>query len=504
VNVLLTIATSLLTAVIGAAALVLLQRWAAARHWFLVRPLRKQARKSGARSSRAICLGQALISAQEISTGADVILTLKQLDPAAADLSEAAEVTDLLRAFARPGAHGLVSRLVFSEEERNARARAVAALEALEPFVRVKQLDDAATASGRRLGDLATWATGAPVLLDSLNAQARVVHDVHVWHRSAYRGRAGSIGTTYDESHALPCLAESTLLQPGDYDARVLTLDACSYGKDPATGEMSFVLETSESCYAATEQGDQPWGCKHLRNLTSRSVGICFHGMARRVRSGSRLCLVTSFVAVLTGDRQLVLCKRSSTVRHEPGVISATAGGVCELGGSGIGDRDRLGWPDPIESARRELREELGLRVSRQSIRPAVFFLANSTNAARGGDGQLVATLLSLVRIRQTFDEVTRRLWTSSDLASGRFEVDDLVPIRMAGSADNVADQLTPLLSDLNQHGLMSAIYAAAAIWGRTPTEEAFTRVLEKENPVAARMCVDPKYLINPGCAASA
>jgi 8-oxo-dGTP pyrophosphatase MutT (NUDIX family) len=338
------------------------------------------------------------------------------------------------------------------------------------------------------------------VLLDSLDSRSRIAHDVHVWHRAAYRGHPDASGSTYDEAHRHGCPASAAVQQPGDYDARVLTLDACGYVEDPAKGTLSFVLETSETCYAATEQGAHPWGCKHLPLATSADVGMRFEGTAVRRRQGDRLCLVASYVTVLTSDRQLVLCRRSSAVRSGPGVVSASAGGVCEPGDGRRGDRDSLGWPDPILSARRELQEEIGLDVPRSSIRPAALFLANSTNPHRHGEGQLVATVLSIARVTESYDELTASVWTRSDLATGRYEVDDLLGLPLSGTADDLMTAVEPLLEDLDQHGALSIVYVAAAVWGRDEARRSYERMIDQagRNPVSARAYVDPSVLSVP------
>lgn len=495
---LLDVARPLLTAMFGAILIALLQRWELVRDWFLLLPLRQKA-GSGEGRRRASALGQQLLTADPDATGAQILIDAMNREEGLADRSRVAELGVMLRSLARPGSHGPVSRLVWGEEEKNLHSQAKKVLSALHPFERANEIEASTVEAG---SDFSTWATGvsgALILLDSLNYRGRIAHDVLVWHNATYRGHPAATGSSYEEAHESTCPAGLAVQEPGDYDARVLNLDGCAYLEDSTGGSLIFVLETSETCYAATEQGDEPWGCKHL-STRGIDLGIGFELSVPRRRVGDRLCMLASYVALMTLDRKLVLCRRSSAVRSGPGVLSATAGGVCEPGDWRKGDRDSLGWPDPIETCRRELGEELGVDVPRPSLRPAALFMANSVNPVKD-EGQLVATLLSVARTDLTFHEVQEHLWSRSDLAAGRFEVDDLVPVEMGAGIDAFMECVESHMPDLDQHGALSIIYAGAVVWGREELRKAFDRAVANlgSNPLARRIYTDPKNLVVSG-----
>lgn len=62
--------------------------------------------------------------------------------------------------------------------------------------------------------------------------------------------------------------------------------------------------------------------------------------------------------------------------------------------------------------------------MSRESMRPLALFLANSCNLDDEGRGEVVACLLSIARVMERYEQLDQRVWTDSDLALGRFEVD--------------------------------------------------------------------------------
>lgn len=121
---------------------------------------------------------------------------------------------------------------------------------------------------------------------------------------------------------------------------------------------MSFVLETTETCYQATE----PPGQRAAKGLvpgaddpalpTFRRAEPAQAEYLRRVEAGARerVCMISAYVVVITrgadgeagvvvhggtpgevGD-VLVLCRRSGRTRNGWGTLSATAGGVRRAG----------------------------------------------------------------------------------------------------------------------------------------------------------------------------
>jgi hypothetical protein len=168
------------------------------------------------------------------------------------------------------------------------------------------------------------------------------------------------------------------------------------------------------------------------------------------------------------------------------------------------GDRNELGWPDALASARRELREELGLDVPRESIRPAALFLANSTNPKNNHEGQLVAALLSIVRVDRPFSDIESHLWSNSDLATGRYEVDDLEPFPVGTSdADLTAfvDKVASHLDELDQHGAVAAFYVAAVLWDRAKVMREFDSQIfatAGRNPLLSRTFIKDPNLLFP------
>jgi 8-oxo-dGTP pyrophosphatase MutT (NUDIX family) len=217
----------------------------------------------------------------------------------------------------------------------------------------------------------------------------------------------------------------------------------------------------------ATEAGAEAWGCKKLDpgQLASGIGGIglswCGEHDVQRSDQSTRRPMLTSFISVITSDAALVLCQRSSKTSNGASVLSATAGGVSELGQvGGRSDRDDDGWPDLSRSALRELREELGLELESSAVRPACIFLANSVNRA-SGLGQLVVCTLYLARTELTFDELAHRQQWASDLAIGMFEVESLERLDLHSDEAKFLADVKAVAPRLDQHGALSIAYAA-------------------------------------------
>jgi hypothetical protein len=227
--------------------------------------------------------------------------------------------------------------------------------------------------------------------------------------------------------------------------------------------------------------------------------------------------LLTSYVSLITSDDHLVLAQRSRLVRHGQGVISATAGGVLEPDGEGgTGDVDEFGMPDPLTGVLRETREELGLVLDRATVRPVCVFLANVRNLGQGpqgGLGQLVASILHVCRVPETFEALKSEL-ARADPSLGGFEVDDLVGVSLreegatgfVGTAKRLATYARETADRLDQHGLLSCLYAAALVEGREAAIDAFLAAFEKQpwwdiasDGVHPRVVRDPRELLGEG-----
>ncbi len=359
--------------------------------------------------------------------------------------------------------------------------------------------------------------SGAAVLVDSVSTRSRFVDNVLVWHSRRYRRSLGaeSPAVSYDALH--PGSSACGLWEPqtrpaGDFDMRLLDLQAVGIAESATRGVLSFVLETSETCYAATEAGEHypdrtrpAPGSKHIVPAPGRGdndprftlaswEGGGGYRLVKDAGDRSRLTPVTAYVSMITTDDHLVLVRRSRRVRHGQGVISAAAGGLIEPEGDGsMGDVDDLGMPDPLVGVLRETREELGLDITPAAVHPVCVFLANIRNSGlppEGGRGQLVAAVLYLCHVPYDVDGVRTRM-AEADPSLGGFEVDDLVTVPLKPAADPGAltemSQVTTAqalarfsfghATEIDQHGLLSCLYTAAVIDGPRATIDAFTEM---------------------------
>jgi 8-oxo-dGTP pyrophosphatase MutT (NUDIX family) len=459
----------LAVATLAAIGLGILRRWKRFADHRVLAPARKVARRTG---SQPLCaeIGKLLLDRDSSLSGAAIwerLSVARGADPLA--LSGAiAQVRRLLEALEKPDGHGLIASLLYRDQIGAMRDRVRAAIGAAEPFERLDPLTRL-TEPQLELGGWVTAVVGTPILADSLDARARVGGRVRVWSSSEYVGQ-GQTSTTYEQVHQSGCEAWAQgRRKAGDYDGRVMVVRSCTTFEDRATGELTFVVQTVESCYASTEQGGvRPWGCKHLPLVgTDVPPDIAFVNQASLTAKGQIQPILTSFASVMTSDKKLLLCRRSKAVNSGAGLISATGGGVFEPGDAGRRpiDRDACGWPDPALSVCRELSEELGLDVRRGQLKPACVFLANSRNTLRDAEGQLVVCSLYLGRVDGDLDAVKSGLWSRANLATGRFEVDDLIAIDV-GTIELFENDLKRLEEPLDQHALLSCIYTAHLLWG--------------------------------------
>lgn len=417
----------------------------------------------------------------------------------------------------------------------------------------------------------ATALSGAVVLIDSVEMRSRYADDVLVWHRRMYRGLTNPIDdisskSTGDrppvprwESTGSPavessdgyrvahrsdgqcaCGTDASQRMVGDFDRRVLTLRSVSLGESSEQGRVSFVLETSETCYAATEQGDMllpadapSWrrvGCKHLSPAAgvagSKQLHVPEEGpykVSVLLPDQGPVMLLTTYVSLITCDGELVLTRRSGQVRHGADVISATAGGILEPDGHGQdGDVDAFGMPNPLSAAIRETMEEIGVDLTSHPVRPVCVFLANSRNqsGSRRGRGQLVAVVLFLATVPDTAEELGKRL-QFADPSLGRFEVDHFEVVgrsapcstsRNESFSESAARFARARAASLDQHGLLSCLYTSAVLDGAEKARAAFESAFndqpwwsiggtssDSDSTVIPRVVRDPRALLSVG-----
>lgn len=501
---------ALLTATIAALFVAAVQRPKRLAHWFAMAPARRIAKRSG-RTDLYRVVDRTLSSIDDEASGAAFWERLPACrDARLIELDRPiGEVIALLEPIVEPGSHGLIASLLYSGRIKDVQSQSRKAVESGRLFSRLEPVTSFDDTQQLAFGQWVTNTIGTPILADPLDARAKIGTDVRVWNSAEYVGQ-GLADTTYRWVHDEGCEAWLELHNPpekeqpsensatndrsadprhpkaGDYDGRVLVVNACATFADAATGDIVFALHTSESCYASTELGSvQPWGCKHLpvTQLDDPSSAyvpdLAFLNRSCVVSTGELQPLLTSFVSLMTSDRKLVLCRRSGLVKSGRNVVSATGGGVHEPGDS-MGeplDRNAAGWPDPTVTAQRELHEELGVALARDDLKPACVFLANSRNP-RNDDGQLVVCVLYIARADVDFEGVQRLLWSRSDLAKGRFEVDNLIPLDL-DSPRQFELGLAPLVEQLDQHGLLSCVYTAKLLWGENEARALLDRALD-------------------------
>lgn len=459
----------LVTTALGAVVIAVVRSTGPLRRLLVGRPLRRGAKAIESRQDREAfaVAGREIEAALGRTAGAaDPIISFATASPSSA-LEGIASLGKGLHEAARPRSASLLSRLLYPDEAQAIR-RVVA--EAAAAVTRFEMLAPAAPTG--RFATFATRHSGAPVLMDAADSRARVSSDVLVWHRRMYRGRESAL-ETYEAAHPNNrCPAAHQVQRPGDYDGRCLDLGAVDLVEDPRNGRLVFLLTTGETCYAATEEGQEAWGCKHLEPEAGRHVSVQWRG-GRRV--GGRLAPLTSYVTLISADAGLVLCERSTRVRSGAGVLSASAGGICEPGGRFDRlDVDESGTPDPLATVRRELREELGITLIRTALRPVAVFLANAIGfRGEEAEAQLVPTVLSLARSDLSFREIEQRSFSGSDLALGAFEVAGLRPVWMT-DVEALAEFAEHEAHSLDQHGFLSILYSAMVTWGTDATQAAF------------------------------
>lgn len=443
----------------------------------------------------------------------------------------------------RPGAPSLAARLVAPDQ-------AVLAERFLHGVRQYLARFEHLTVVGRSVADrvpsevssriFASCLSGAAVLADAGASRGGILDGLVVWHDTTYRDEdtSWSEGQAFNaDGEALPVDDDFKL---GDYNGRLLELLAVSVTANAHDGSTAFVLETRETCYRATEP-PSPLASKQLVRAADDPLTPAFTAVDDRARVArdsrevgpGRVLPLTAYVSLtcrIPGDHRallrvgqapggpdeveaLMLCRRSGRTRNGAGTLSAAAGGVMELDQPGASlDTDVLGAPDVEGAVRRETCEELGLEAPDFTMYPAAVWVA--TVLGRGATlerpkGQAVASALYIGHSFLDFDQVARKT-AGANRARGAFEVDDLVAIAMPsshGGVNEFAEIVAAFANQMDQHGLLSAFYAAAGRYGTEDAVAAFTRAFGSEpwwvrpwsgEVEAPRICRDPGAIL-PG-----
>lgn len=440
-----------------------------------------------------------------------------------------------LRASVRPSRDSVIARLLAPTRATalaDAAERLVLALDSFllhepinsEELTRVRVVREMGAADDQvRFSDFVSAFSGAIVLADSTQTRSGCAADLKVWHSRSYapqtedpaEGRVANFDDRHQRDPSLrsrnaTCEWESTMrkrskTRADDYDGRVLDLRAVKLVRDSRNGFVNFVLQTTETCYAATEESR--YACKGLRvadvdPLTPRWTVDETTMVSKQTQDPSRLALVTAFAGVVLQysekgslKRALILSRRSHDARNGASALSITGGGVVNLSIGGFaGDEDEEGFPDPIAAVIRELEEELGIVVPRSSVNPEAVYIHNQrdawTSKDRTATGQLVATTHFTVNLPMTFLGLLERR-SHASRHNGLYENSGLVSIEMppAGRNGEVTDKqnraaagrfarsLKGLSGTVDQRAIVSALYASAAIYTIRATVSAFSSV---------------------------
>jgi 8-oxo-dGTP pyrophosphatase MutT (NUDIX family) len=422
----------------------------------------------------------------------------------------------------------LLARLLYPNETQRLFQLGSQVSKFLDRFVKCKAIDAERQASPitqpKSFGAFATALTGAIVFADAAQSKTRYAGMALIWHSRAFRGgnqlANGTVGPgSYDDAHpgAEACelwaklKSGETRARPGDYDLRLLDLRSVTFAEAVTQGYVAFVIETAETCYAATEDGAL-FGCKHVEPASSDqrspwSALVTADGFrVHRELTGSRVTLLDAYVAIISSDRKLLLAQRTKAVRHGQDVLSATAGGPIEPQGRWHGgDVDEFGAPDSAKAVTREAREEIGLDVQVSMCAPVCVFMCNIRGRSEEARkrGQLVANVLYIAHVPVDAAKIKDKARSSSDPFLGRFEQEELIECDF-GSPAAIAKWSADNATGLDQHGMISCLYACAAEYGYSEAREAFRKAFSQapwwaispHNDDAVRLTRDPRSLV--------
>lgn len=316
-----------------------------------------------------------------------------------------------------------------------------------------------------------TALSGAVVLGDAAETRARVFDHVSVVDRRP------------DVTHVAARCECAKVLGPGDYDGPVLDVVSVDRVSHPSSPLFGLLMQTSGTCYAATESFVTGHGCKHiplgahlpeLQQFAMRRSADRWGTWSKEGRSGHRTNLLTAYALIRTSDDRLVLAQRSARTRNGLDTLSLSAGGVVEFDDHGPRryDVDASGAPDVRAAVIRETREELGIELIDESVRAMCAVLVNSRGPDRTGrpEGQVLTTVIFAASSDLSFDEVVDAQLSRSDPATGSFEVAHLECVELGNDPELLAMWLAGNAERVDQHLVVGLAYALMLRFGRERT----------------------------------
>lgn len=408
-----------------------------------------------------------------------------------------------LEACRRPRPTSIAVRLVASEQAAIVDSLVDDLGAIIDRFNHVNPVDTAV--ADREIEDLGSSRvvvsalSGAAVLADAGAARGTTLDTVLTWHDSTYRDETIRWSRQQRRPNADHDIHVDEHYRLGDYNGRLLELIGVTVGANRQDGSTSFIVETRETCYRATEP-PSPVAAKQLTFEAhdhrlpvfrrDRGAATLRRGVSAPADQQSRVCPLTAYVSLLTAAHLadgyvigvpsdytepeidvLVLAQRSAVTRNGASTLSATAGGVLELDqDSQRLDTDELGVPDVARGALREMYEELGLDDTEVTAAPSAVWVATVAGRSTTGQpkGQLVASVLYLGTTSLGLGGVKARRFRSNH-ARGAFELDELRALALPpgpSGARHFADTVRQLAPQLDQHGLMSCVYSGMRTYG--------------------------------------
>lgn len=356
---------------------------------------------------------------------------------------------------------------------------------------------------GERFSEAVSRLTGAFVLIDAADSRTYRAESAVMWHSNRYRpegpdGKPGLYADVHGGDAPDSCLHNVEMRaerrsRPSDFDGRVVDVRGAALVRDARRGGVHLLLDTAESCYAATEIGAAR--CKHLEPADVRGPVWRPHASdvlwERDPTDNGRTSLLTVSAAVSItasdGGRSILVMKRARGLRNGSDVV-ALPGGVMTLGFAGMpGDEDNIGLPSLEEAVAREVREEIGLDIPTGRWDAVAICLINDRGAG-STKGELVMTALLAASVADDLAQVQLLRDTESSQA-GRYESEWLAEIPLAPildepeprlrAAQRFAASVADIARDIDQRTVVACMYAAAEHYGRAETLRAFDAIEE-------------------------
>jgi ADP-ribose pyrophosphatase YjhB (NUDIX family) len=341
--------------------------------------------------------------------------------------------------------------------------------------------------------------SGALVLIDAADSRTHRAESVAIWHSDEYRPiidqlRSAGYGASHGGDAELPCAwnremrDQRSQSRPSDYDGRTIDMRGVSLVRDTRRGGLHLLIDTAESCYAATEVGRHR--CKHLSPGDVGNPVWSAHQedvrWERVFEPNGRTALLTVSAAVTissrNGGRSILVMKRAGNLRNGSHVL-AIPGGVVTLGFAGLaGDEGVLGLPALEHAIAREFYEEIGIDIAASKWDPVATYLMNQ-RSADSAQGELVASVMFSASSGLTLDDLRRARATDAHQA-GRYESTDLeeIPLVMPSStarshtqaARSFAALVRESADQIDQRTFLACIYAASELYGQSEAIDAF------------------------------